>query len=118
MAGQIIKRGDNKWLVRIFQGRDQNGKRCYLNKTVKGLKRDAEKYLNATLAAISTGAFVEPSVLTLDGYLDKWLASAAKPRLSERTFVEYEALLKRYVRTPLGKKKLSALRALDIQALY
>ena len=26
MAGQIIKRGDKKWLVRIFQGRDENGK--------------------------------------------------------------------------------------------
>ena len=26
MAGQIIKRGDKRWLVRIFQGRDENGK--------------------------------------------------------------------------------------------
>jgi hypothetical protein len=30
MAGQIIKRGDKTWLVRIFIGRDGKGKRQYL----------------------------------------------------------------------------------------
>jgi integrase len=118
MAGQIIKRGERTWLVRIFQGRDQNGKRGYVNKTVHGTKKDAEKYLSATLTAISTGTFVEPSALTLDGFLDNWLESAARPRVSERTFAEYTALLKRYVREPLGSKKLAGLRPLDIQALY
>ena len=47
MAGQIIKRGEKTWLVRIFKGRDAEGKRHYLNKTVKGSKKDAEKYLGA-----------------------------------------------------------------------
>lgn len=27
MAGQIIKRGKKTWVVRIFMGRDGNGKR-------------------------------------------------------------------------------------------
>jgi hypothetical protein len=42
MAGQVIKRGDDTWLVRIFTGRDAQGKRHYLNKTIKGKKKDAE----------------------------------------------------------------------------
>lgn len=49
MAGQIVKRGDNIWLVRIFQGRDSNNKRRYLNKTVHGTKKDAGKFLTAKL---------------------------------------------------------------------
>lgn len=46
-AGQIIPRGEDTWLVRIFRGRDEKGKRHYLNKTVKGKKKDAQDYLRA-----------------------------------------------------------------------
>lgn len=118
MAGQIIKRSDRTWLIRIFTGRDGKGKRRYINKTVHGTKKDAETYLNKTLTEISTGTFVEPATELLDEYFDKWLAAAAKPRVSERTYAEYEALLKRYIREPLGDKKLAVLRPLDIQRVY
>jgi integrase len=56
--------------------------------------------------------------MTLDVYLDKWLSSAARPRLREQTFNGYSELLVRYVRPALGSKKLSDVRPLDIQTLY
>lgn len=118
MAGQIIARGKNTWMVRIFTGRDALGKRRYLNKTVRGTKKDASSYLSKTLTAMSTGTFVEPSKLTVDEYLDKWLAAAAKPRLRERTFDDYSEKLIRYVRPLLGSQKLSDVRSLDVQAIY
>jgi integrase len=118
MAGQLIKRDDRTWMVRIFLGRDESDKRRYLNKTIKGSKKDAEKYLHTTLAEISSGTFVKPSSLTLDGFLDQWLESACRLRVSERTFAEYVALLKRYVRRSLGRRKLSEVCALEIQTLY
>jgi integrase len=118
MAGQIIKRGDKTWVVRIFTGRDANGKRSYMNKTIRGNKKDAETYLNTTLTEISTGTFVEPVKLTVGEFLDKWLAIAAKPRLRERTYDDYSAKLESYVRPRIGAQRLSDLRALDIQAMY
>src|SRR5437899_8414637 len=118
MAGQIIKRGDKTWIVRIFMGRDGNGKRRYMNKTIRGNKKDADKYLSKTQTQISSGTFVELSPLTIDEYLDKWLDAAARPRLSERTFADYAEVLKRYVRPKLGSKRLSQLRPLEIQELY
>lgn len=118
MAGQIIKRGDKTWLVRIFMGRDGSGKRRYMNKTVRGNKKDAEGYLSKTQTQISSGTFVEPSFLTIDEYLDKWLDAAARPRLSERTLADYSEVLKRYVRPKLGSKTLSQLQPLEIQELY
>lgn len=118
MAGQIIKRGDDTWLVRIFTGRDAQGKRRYLNKTIKGKKKDAETYLSKTQTAISTGTFVEPSTLTVDAYLNRWLQTAARPRVTERTYTSYEWLLKNYVRPVIGEKRLSDIRPLDIQSLY
>src|SRR2546423_5108773 len=83
-AGQIIPRGEDTWLVRIFMGRDGKGKRRYLNKTIRGKKKDAQDYLSKTLTEISTGMFVEPSPLTIDEYFDKWLEIAARPRVSRR----------------------------------
>jgi integrase len=71
MAGQIIKRGDRTWVVRIFMGRDGNGKRRYLNKTVRGTKKEADTYLSKTLTEISAGTFVEASPVTVSDYLDK-----------------------------------------------
>ncbi len=118
MAGQIIKRGDKTWIVRIFTGRDEQGKRRYLNKTIHGTKKDANTYLSATLTAISAGTFVEPTPLTLGAYLDRWLDAAARPRVRARTLDDYTEYLKRYVRPALGDKRLSDVRPLDVQKLY
>lgn len=118
MAGQIIKRGDKRWLVRIFQGRDENGKRRYVNKTIRGTKKNAETYLTAKLRDKDLGINIEPAAESLNKYLDKWLDTAAKPRLRTRSFDDYTSLLKRYVRDPLGAIKLSDLRPIHIQRLY
>jgi integrase len=118
MAGQIIKRSEQTWLIRVFTGRDGTGKRCYFNKTIHGTKKEADKYLRAKLREQDLGVFVEPAAISLDEYLDKWLHSAARPRLRERTFGDYKQLLKRYVSPSLGQKRLCDLRPLDIQSLY
>src|ERR1700739_63638 len=48
--GQIIARGQSTWLVRIYQGRDpQTGTRKYLNQTIHGPPREAQRFLNLKL---------------------------------------------------------------------
>ena len=49
MAGQLIERGKNTWLVRVYLGRDADGKRQYLSKTIHGTKKQAQTWLNKTL---------------------------------------------------------------------
>lgn len=118
MAGQIIKRGDSVWIVRIFQGRDETGRRRYLNKTIRGTKKDANKYLTAKLRDKDLGLNIEPASESLNKYLDKWLEGSVKSRVRGRTFEDYKALLKRYIREPLGALKLASLRPVDIQTVY
>lgn len=118
MAGQIIKRGERTWLVRIFLRRDVNGKQKFHRKTIHGAKRDAERYLTATRRDMDLGVFVEPSAISLGEYLDRWLRDAARPRVSKRTADGYAGLLERYIREPLGYKRLDELQALDIQSVY
>jgi integrase len=118
MAGQIIKRGDKTRVVRIFLGRDAKGKQLFHRKTIHGTKKDAETYRNKVVRDRDMGTFIEPAALAVKDYLDKWVKTAARPRLRERTYDNYSELLERYVRPILGEKRLCDVRPLDIQALY
>lgn len=118
MPGQIIKRGEKVWLVRIFQGRDNKGKRRYYNKTIHGRKKDAEKFLTAKLREKDLGVFVEPAAEHLDDFLDRWLKEVAKPRLRPTTYGSYESVLDAYVRPTLGSRQLAHIKAYDVQKLY
>ena len=75
-------------------------------------------FLNGVLREIDLGIFIEPSAMTVNEYLDKWLESAARPRVSRRTADGYAGLLKRYIREHLGSKRLDKLQPLDIQKIY
>lgn len=118
MAGSIVARGERTWLVRVFMGRDANGKQVFHNRTVHGTKKDAQAYLNAVLRERDLGTFVDPAPITLGAYLDRWLNEAAKPKVRERTHADYASLLARYVRPVLGGRRLRDLTPLDVQALY
>jgi integrase len=118
MAGHIIKRGERTWLVRIFLGRDANGKQKFHHKTIHGTKRDADRYLVAVRREMDLGVFVEPAAMSINEYLDRWLRDAARPRVSRRTADGYASLLDRYIRGPLGHRQLDKLQPLDIQRVY
>lgn len=118
MAGQIYERGKDVYQVRIFLGKDANGKQVFHRKTIHGKKKDAQKYLTAKMRERDLGIFIEPAAMTLDAYLDKWLEVAARPRVAQRTADGYEGLFKRYILKPLGHKRLDSLQAMDIQQVY
>ena len=118
-AGQIINRGKRKWVVRVFLGRDPDtGKRRYMNKTVHGNKTDAQQVLTEMLRAKDTGTLVEPVKMSLNTLLDKWLETAVKPRVKERTYRGYVDVSKRYLRKTLGAHLITQVRPVSIQELY
>ena len=44
-VGQIIARGDRRWLIRVYLGRDHETKRRnYHNRTIHGSLRDSRTY--------------------------------------------------------------------------
>ncbi|MBK7928993.1 MAG: site-specific integrase [Bryobacterales bacterium] len=118
MPGQIIKRGDRVWLVRIPLGREANGTRKYLNKTIHGTKKDAEAWSTKTLRDRDVGVAVKAAQQTIDEFLDTWLESYAKPRIKTKTFEGYEYTLRRYIRPRLGSRPLGKLATAEIQAVY
>jgi integrase len=118
-VGQIIARGDRRWLIRVYLGRDhQTKRRNYHNRTIHGSMREAQAYLTRKLRERDLGRDLEGARITLNEYLDRWLGTAVGPRVRPKTFQDYQGILHRYVRPVLGERVLAALRPLDLQAMY
>ncbi len=118
-TGQIVGRGRRRWLVRVFLGRDrETRRRRYLSRTVHGPVRHAQTYLNKVLRERDLGRRIEGVTITLNEFLDRWLETAAKPKLRDKSYQSYESLLRRYIRPVLGERILSAVTPLDVQDAY
>ena len=117
-TGQLIRRGDRTWLVRVPIGRDsKTTARRYHNETVHGTKRDAERVLNNALRKRDLGTLVEPARVPVGEYLDRWLEDVARPRIRERTHRDYRFLIDRYIRPYIGAQRLDRLSPADVQAM-
>jgi len=117
--GQIIRRGTNTWLVRVYLGRDhQSGTRKYHNQTIHGPLREAQRLLNLKLQQRDKGPGSRAAVMSLNQSLEQWLTDVVKARVRPRTFKDYEALLRLYIRPVLGNRLIGTISQIDIQNLY
>jgi hypothetical protein len=94
---QIVARGDRRWLIRVYLGRDhETKKRNYHNRTIRGSMREAQAYLTKKLRERDLGRDLEGAKITLDEYFDCWLETAVKPRVRQKTCQDYDGILRRY----------------------
>jgi integrase len=118
-VGQIIARGDRRWLIRVYLGRDrETNKRNYHNRTIHGSMREAQSYLTRKLRERELGRDLEGAKITLNEYLDRWLETAVRPRVRPKTFQDYQGMLHRHLRPILGERVLAGLRPPDLQTMY
>lgn len=116
-VGQIIARGDRRWLIRVYLGRDhETQKRKYHNRTIHGPMREAQAYLTRKLRERDLRRDLEGAKITLNEYLDRWHS-----RETQSTREDPPGLRKHvapYVRPSLGERILAAMRPLDLQTTY
>ena len=117
MKGHIRRRGKS-WAVVFDLGRDANGKRRQKWHAVPGTRRDAQRELARLLNELNTGAYVEPSRMTVGEFLDRWLTDYAKPKVSPKTYERYQEMIDGHIRPALGSYLLPKLAPLHIQAFY
>jgi integrase len=115
--GQIIKRGKDTFLLRVYIGRDSQGHRHYYSETVKGSLKDAKKRLTEKLGEKDAGKLIKTSRITLNEYLDKWLEVAVSSRVRPNTLHHYRMRMKFQVRPHLGHYRLEAITPMHIQNL-
>ncbi len=117
-TGQIVKRGDGRFLVRVFLGRDSNGKRHYHNHTVRGSKKDAQVWLNGALRRLDLGEAIEQTDILFGDFVKRWLETAVKPRIRARSYESYVDKIDNHILPVLEKKHLAHIKAYDLDALY
>lgn len=118
MAGTIQKKGENTWIVRIYLGRNAEGKTKHFNKTIHGSKKDAQKFLTGKLRERDLGRFVDPSSMSIRNFLSDWLENIAKRRVREATFESDKWMIESYLNPSIGSERLCDLQPERIQRLY
>lgn len=114
----IKRRGPNAWLVSFFKHIDSNGKRIDFTKTVRGSRREAEKFLQQKLYEHDHGLLSDNPKFTLNEFFKQWLETHSRVRNSERTADGDESIYNRYFKEPIGHKRLDSLQPFDIQRVY
>lgn len=114
--GQIIPKGDRKWLVRVYIGRDGGGKRKYHSEVVNGTFKQAESKKNSLLSGLDTQTFVQPSKQTVKDYVQAWLTG--KLNIASATRINYEQTLHNDIIPFLGTTRLEQLNPTRIRLFY
>jgi integrase len=111
-VGQVLERGENKWLIRIFRGYRPNGSNDYFNKTYHGTKKDAEKWLRGALARRDRGEPLEDPDITFMTLFDEWMESKKR---KPRTVEIYRDVFKYYIKSTFADARISSIRSRDAQ---
>jgi integrase len=114
-TGQIIPRGEGKYLVRVYVGQ-VDGKKQYVSKTVTGTISQAKQMRTQMLREADTKTIVKRSNETVQQWLGVWMESK---KLLPQTAANYTSALKTYVSgRPLARMRLTDVERSHVQALY
>src|SRR5512132_777570 len=106
-----------RWYPRLELPRGPDGTRRFEALGGYPTRAQAEAALADALARRSHGFALDPAKLTVDQYLDRWLAHI-RTSLRARTVARYGALLRDHVRPAIGARPLKQLTPLEVQAVY
>lgn len=116
--GNIEKRGDGRYRIRIYLGKLPDGTLNYHREAVRGTRDDAERRLTAILRELDTNTYVERVDLTLGEFLEQWMDEWVKATgKSPTTISNYEDNV-RYITSGIGHIPLQRLTPRHIQAHY
>lgn len=113
MRGQVIQRGPEKYLLRVYIGRDENGKRQYHSKMFYGKPLAANRALTQMLHESDTETLVRPTEKTLAAFVRDWYAS--KVDISPHTLHDYKLKITSRLLPIFGVRKLHQISPTLIQ---
>jgi len=119
MKGHIYKRSPGSWtIIYDLPADSMTGKRRQKSQTVKGTKRDAQRYLREVLLSLEQGSYVKPNKITLGEWLRQWIKDYASINTTDRTQESYSSIVERHLIPSLGKVILTDLQPQHIQSYY
>jgi hypothetical protein len=81
MAGQLIQKSTDYWLLRVYKGRDSLTKqRIYKAVKFEGSREQAQIELDKLVQEQADRAKVRPSDITVNEHFDQWFDQVAENR--------------------------------------
>ncbi len=117
MKGHLRERSPGHWAIVIDLPDSETGKRTRKWHSFKGTKREAQIETSRLISAISGGAYIEPTKITVRQFLDRWLEHI-KSQVSARTHERYGEIVRKNLNPLLGAVVLTKLRPMQISAAY
>ena len=119
MVGNIEKRGENSYRLRVSGGYTGEGKRITYKKTVKATNsKEAQKELALFISEIETGQALSAKKMRFRDYSDFWINNYAIPNLSPKTYERYKSMLKSRILPYLGNMYLDKIQPMQLMYLY
>ena len=119
MAGQLIPKGNDRWLLRIYKGKDPlTKKRIYKALKFEGNREQAQAELDRRIVSKSQEPSPNNSTMTVNQLFDQWFETVAQNRYSHKTLKNYEGVIAYDVRPVIGKVCLSELQPRHIQSVF
>src|SRR5215212_6334650 len=113
--GSIMKRKDGRWMAR-YMVHTTKGPKC---RHIYGRTRQEVAAKLAKAMTDRDGRIeLDPSNVTVDEYLQRWLNDSVKGSVRPITFESYERLVRVHVVPAVGRIKLKALSPAHLQGLY
>lgn len=110
--GSIRKRPDGRWEARVSTG---TARVSLYGKT----RAEVARKLALALGEIEgSGGLSQPSRIRLGEFLEEWLETAARPRVKDQTYENYERLIRCHLVPRLGGSRLAELDARTIQGVW
>jgi len=114
--GSIVKRKDGLWMGQVTTNNiTEKGKKKV---TVYGkTKKEVQEKIYNIINQVRTNTYLEPSKMTLEGWMNLWLKDYASLTLKPTTYSTYQSFITHHINPFLGNIKLSELQTSHIQAL-
>jgi len=116
--GGKIKRGPNKWLLRIFRGYDAGGKRIYYSETFHGGSGEADDRLIELRNNHRAGRPLRFQPKTFKDFFDEWIEEVDDGERREETVRNYRRIALRHLIPAFGKFSLTDITDVAIKRFY
>jgi len=116
MRGVVGPRGENRWRVLVFAGREK-GKVRWVSRTVTGTKRQAQVALAKLVTEVEAGQATRSHPTSVAEQLDRWLADI-EPTRSAYTVKEHRRCIEHDIKPALGSVRLDKLSPRQLDAFY
>ncbi len=73
MRGHLQQRSRDTWRLKVYVGRSADGRKRYVERTVHGSRREAERELARLVVEVDEDRHVASAPMTIGELLDRWL---------------------------------------------